>query len=247
MGHLPSGFKEHEECPRKVQREAKAQVMVFAEIFSVVVIVLLLLFCFRQRTELQHQVPTEIPTQSPTPTMTPSPTVTPTNTPSPSPTPSPIPEGKAVEKGHTFKPYTGHWAYNLKGSAQHSLQNVCHTAENGIRVVVDPYGVERYCVALGTYWAGGQPKDIGRCLDVYMINGAVLHCVLADVKRQEDTKGDKNRYGKINNDLLEFIVDEKHLPSSVKECGNVSKAGTDFEGDAWQIVVLDYWIEGFGR
>lgn len=216
-------------------------------VLEIVVVFVILMFCFRQRVEEPFPVPTVIPTQSPTPspTMTPSPTFTPSPSPSPSPTPSPIPKGKAVEKGHSFKPYTGHWAYNLHGSAQHSLQKVCRTAENGIRVAVDPYGVERYCVALGTFWAGGQPKDIGRCLDVYMINGAVLHCVLADVKRQEDAKG--NKYGRVNNDLLEFIVDEKVLSKAVKECGNVSKAGDEFVGDAWQIVVLDYWIEGFGK
>ena len=212
----------------------------FLEIVAVFVI---LFFCFRQRDGKQFPVPTEIPTESPTPspTMTPSPTFTPSPSPSPSLTPSPIPEGKAVEKGHAFKPYTGYWAYNLKGSAQHSLQKVCYSAENGIRVAVDPYGVERYCVALGTFWAGGHPQDIGRCLDVYMINGAVLHCVLADVKQEKHTKG--NKYGKTNNDLLEFIVDERKLAKAVKECGNVSKAGAEFEGDAWQIVVLDFYVE----
>ena len=215
-------------------------------LFEVVAVFLILCFCFRQRVESE---PVPVPTETPTTTMTPSPTFTPTpsptQSPTPSPTPSPIPVGKQVDSGHQFKPYTGYWAYNLKGSSQHSLQKVSYTAENGIRVAVDSYGVERYHVALGIYWAGGQPKDIGRCLDVYMINGAVLHCVLADVKRQEDAKG--NKYGRVNNDLLEFIVDEKVLSKAVKECGNVSKAGDEFVGDAWQIVVLDYWIEGFGK
>ena len=212
-------------------------------VLEIVAVFVILLFCFRQRDGEQFPVPTDIPTESPTPspTMTPKPTFTPSPSPSPSPTPSPIPEGKPVDNGHAFKPYTGYWAYNLKGSAQHSLQKVCYSAENGIRVAVDPYGVERYCVALGTFWAGGHPQDIGRCLDVYMINGAVLHCVLADVKRQEDAKG--NKYGKTNNDLLEFIVDERKLAKAVKECGNVSKAGAEFEGDAWQIVVLDFYVE----
>lgn len=240
MGHIFERSEEHEECSRTLQREKKTQVIAVLEIVAVFVI---LMFCFRQRVEAPFPEPTVIPTESPTPspTMTPSPTFTPTPSPSPSPTPTPVPEGKAVEKGHAFKPYTGYWAYNLKGSAQHSLQKVCYSAENGIRVAVDSFGVERYCVALGTFWAGGHPQDIGRCLDVYMINGSILHCVLADVKRQEDAKG--NKYGRINNDLLEFIVDEKLLNKAVKECGNVSKAGAEFEGDAWQIVVLDYWIE----
>ena len=228
----------------KEQREGKTQVI--AELLLVLGSVLILMSCFRQRVhEAPVPAPTMTPTVSPTFTPTPSPTMTPSPSPSPSPTPSPIPVGKAVEGGHTMKPYTGYWAYNLKGSAQHSLQKICKTAENGIRVATDSFGVDRYCVALGIYWAGGQPKDIGRCLDVYMVNGSILHCVLADVKRQEDAKG--NKYGRINNDILEFIVDEKVLSWAVKECGNVSKAGAEFEGDAWQIVVLDYWIEGFGE
>ena len=150
-----------------------------------------------------------------------------------------------VESGHKFKPFTGFWIYTAKGTAQHALQKVCHTAENGIRVAVDSTGVERYCVALGTYWAGGHPEHIGRCLDVYMVNGAVLHCVLADVKKQEDTKGGKNRYGKENNDILEFIVDERYLPKGVY--GDISDVGSEFEGDVASIIVFDEWIEGFGK
>ena len=188
-------------------------------------------------------VPVPTSTPSPTVTMTPTPTITPTPTPVPTPTPSPM----AVDSGHTFKPYTGYWAYNAKGTAQHKLQKVAETAANGIRVVMDPEGNYRYCVALGTAWAGGHPEHIGRCLDVYMVNGAVLRCVLADVKRQEDTKNNANRYGKTNNDILEFIVDEKVLSQAVKACGNVSKAGSEFEGDVAQIIVFDMWIEGFGK
>ena len=183
--------------------------------------------------------PTPIPTFTPTPTLTPTPTVTPT------PTPSPIPYVvKDVEKGHPFKPMTGYWAYNAKGTAQHALQKVARSADNGIRVVTDPLGVDRYCVALGTYWAGGHPEHIGRCMDVIMVNGAVLPCVLADVKKQEDTKGGKNRYGKINNDILEFIVDEKYLPKEVY--GDIQDVGEEFRGDVVHIIVYDLWIEGFG-
>ena len=183
--------------------------------------------------------PTPIPTFTPTPTLTPTPTVTPT------PTPSPIPYTvKDVEKGHPFKPFTGYWIYTAKGTAQHSLQKVARSADNGIRVVTDPLGVDRYCVALGTYWAGGHPEHIGRCMDVIMVNGAVLPCVLADVKKQEDTKGEKNRYGSTNNDILEFIVDEKYLPSGVY--GDIQDVGEEFRGDVAHIIVYDLWIEGFG-
>lgn len=187
---------------------------------------------------------TPTPTATPWPTSTPKPTQAPTSTPEPTTTPEPTP--KQAGKGHTFKPYTRYTAYNLKSSQQYKLQQIAKTAENGIRVVTDPLGNDRYCVALGTAWAGGQPKHIGRCLDVYMENGAVLRCVLADVKRQEDTVDGANLYGKTNNDVLEFIVDGAKIPKEVTRTGNVSNAGPEFRGGVTKIVVFDLWIEGFG-
>ena len=157
------------------------------------------------------------------------------------------PTPKQAGKGHTFKPYTRYTAYDLKSSQQYKLQKVAWTEKRtGIRIVTDPNGVDRYCVALGTAWAGGQPKHIGRCLDVYMENGAVLHCVLADVKRQEDTVDGANLYGKTNNDVLEFIVDGQKISQAVKTTGNVSNAGPEFVGGVERIEVFDLWIEGFG-
>jgi len=241
MGNIPSRLEEHEECQSEVQRAKQAKVMIVIE---AVVVIFILAFCFRQRTpEITEPtpLPTATVTPSPSPTFTPSPSPTVTPTPTPSPIPYVV---KEVDKGHPFKPFTGYWAYNLKGSAQHKLQKVARTDERtGIRVVTDPYGVERYCVALGTFWAGGHPEHIGRCLDVVMVNGSVLPCVLADVKRQEDAKG--NKYGRINNDVLEFIVDERYLPSGVY--GDMQRAGAEFEGDVKEMIIYDFWIEGFGK
>lgn len=199
------------------------------------------------QTTIPTQIPT-IPTHCPTSTPSPTPTPTPMPTFTPTPIPTPIPsERKEVGQGHTFKPYTRHFVYDVKGTAQCKLQSVAYTDERtGIRVVDDPLGEPRYCVALGTYWCGGHPQHIGRCVDVYMANGSVLKCVLADVKRTEDTINAGNRYGAVNHDVLEFIVDGKALPNAVKYYGNVSKAGKEFEGDAAYMIVYDMWIEGFG-
>lgn len=193
---------------------------------------------------------TNTPTPRPTEraSLTKTCTVTPTPEPTATPTPTPAPRTQPVEKkNHNFKPYTRYTAYNLKSSQQYKLQKVAWTeTRTGIRIVTDPNGVDRYCVALGTAWAGGQPKHIGRCLDVYMENGAVLHCVLADVKRQEDTVDGANLYGKTNNDVLEFIVDGQKISPAVKTTGNVSNAGPEFEGAVRNMVVFDLWIDGFG-
>lgn len=193
-------------------------------------------------------------TNTPTPRPTKQATVTkaistpePTTTPTPTPTPVLSRTLPAEKKNHNFKPYTRYTAYDLKSSQQYKLQKVAWTdPRTGIRIVTDPNGIDRYCVALGTAWAGGQPKHIGRCIDVYMENGAVLHCVLADVKRQEDTVNNANRYGRINNDILEFIIDCSKVPKEVITTGNVSKAGPEFEGAVREMVVFDLWIEGFG-
>ena len=234
---------------------------VVLEILLVVVAVILVLRFFGT-VKQDEQKPTQIPTQTPSPTQIPTipthcptntPTFTPTPSPSPTPTPTPIPsERKEVGRGHTFKPYTRHFVYDVKGTAQCKLQSVAYTDERtGIRVVDDPLGEPRYCVALGTYWCGGHPQHIGRCVDVYMVNGSVLKCVLADVKRQEDTKNRANRYGEINNDVLEFIVDGNKLPKNINLLtggnGNMSRAGKEFEGDAAYMIVYDMWIEGFGN
>jgi hypothetical protein len=187
-------------------------------------------------------------TNTPTPRPTkPAATKAPTPKPTQAPTATAGPTPKQVESGHTFKPYTSWTAYTMKSSQQYKLQKAAWTEKRtGIRIVTDPNGVDRYCIALGTYWAGGQPKHIGRCIDVYMENGEVLHCVLADVKRQEDTKDNANRYGRINNDILEFIVDTGRVPKEVIRTGNVSNAGPEFSGGVKNMVVFDLWIEGFG-
>ena len=192
-------------------------------------------------------------TNTPTPTVRASVpktcTITPTpeQTATPTPTPALSRTQPDEKKNHDFKPYTRHTAYDLKSSQQYKLQKAAWTeTRTGIRIVTDPNGIDRYCVALGTAWAGGQPKHIGRCLDVYMENGAVLHCVLADVKRQEDTVDGANLYGKTNNDVLEFIVDGQKISQAVKTTGNVSNAGPEFVGGVEKIEVFDLWIEGFG-
>lgn len=227
--------------------------LLVAEIFITFVLIIGVTFLFGETKErTPSPTPTNSPTMTeiPTPTSTPSPTATPTPMPTftPTPTPTPIPSvRKEVGQGHTFKPYTRHFVYDVKGTAQCKLQSVAYTDERtGIRVVDDPLGEPRYCVALGTYWCGGHPQHIGRCVDVYMVNGSVLKCVLADVKRTEDTINAGNRYGAVNHDVLEFIVDGKALPDAVKYYGNVSKAGKEFEGDAAYMIVYDMWVEGFG-
>lgn len=198
--------------------------------------------------------PTEIP---PTPTEKPverTSTPKPTNTPTSSATsvsrqntayPTGCPRTVYCDPGHEWKPYARHTAIKNKSSVQYKLLQLERTSENGLRVVTDPYGIDRYCIALAPQWAGGTGKDIGRCIDVYMKNGAVLHCVLADVKKPEHTQGKEGFYGS-RGEVTEWIAEQDRLPEIVRKSGDVSRIGKDWEGDTEKIVVLEYFITGFG-
>lgn len=222
-----------------------------------VVLVLCLIILARQSKRGDFRTdPPVTPTEIPSPTEQPTPSPSPTATLTPAPTKqftayrAYFPKTctiKPVESGHKYKAFERWTSLNAVGSTQWRLQQIARTAENGIRVVKDPEGFDRYCVALGTFWAGGHPEHIGRCVDIVMVNGAVLRCVLGDVKRTEDTKRKENKYGAGNNDVLEFIVELKELPEAARASGDCSKISQEFEGDAKEMIVWDMWIEGFGK
>lgn len=232
------------EDDEKLSRPQK--IAVAAEI-AAVIILLAVLIKNTPKQEATPTPPTEMPTATATLTPTPTLTNTPTPTSTPSPTPTTIPTPTPVQaRGNAFKPYTDWNNYNVKGSQQYKLQKVAMTDEDGIRIVQDPNGEWRYCVALGTAWAGGHPEHIGRCVDILMESGVVLKCVLADVKKTEHTQDKKNRYG-LNGELIEFIISEYSVCQKVRTTGNVSYAKEEFAGRAAGVWALDLWIDGFGK
>lgn len=219
-------------------------------------------------TPAPTRTPSPVPTDTPTPTeIPPTPTQTPTqgvkkakatNTPTPTEKPVksanivPYPTGRVGTQytddpdGHTWKPYARYTAITKAGSVEYKLRCMETTASNGLRIVLDPNGVWRYCIALEPQWAGGQSVDIGRCIDIKMTNGAVLHCVLADCKRHENSLNKEGRYGS-RGELVEFIADQAALPKRVRDTGDVSYCGEEFYGGFVSVTVLDLYIEGFGR
>ena len=209
-------------------------------------------------TNTPEPTATSTPTPEPTATSTPKPTNTPkpTKTPTPKPTKAPTPTksqykpgtaGKQmVERGgHEWKPYARYTAITNKTSPQYKLQQKAKTDENGLRYVYDEDGVKRYCVALGVKWAGGTFEDIGRCFDVEMANGAILHCCLGDIKKVEHSQDGAGRFGS-RGELLEFQVDQNKLPDIVRKSGDISRLGGAFEGEAVSITAYDAFIPGFG-
>ena len=217
------------------------------------------------------EICTNTPTQTPAPrttatstfTTTPSPEPTATNTPKPAKTPTPKPTKAAAKisvpyptghpgmqtvdhpEKHQWKPYARYTKITAKGSREYKLQQIAETAENGLRVVTDPEGVRRYCIALEPLWAGGQSVDIGRCIDLKMANGSTLHCVLGDCKKTEHSQNGEGRYGG-HGELVEFIADQPALPEIVRKCGDVSRISAEFAGAVVSVTVLPLYIEGFG-
>ena len=200
------------------------------------------------RTPTPKPTATEAPTETPVPTATSTPK--PTKTPKPKPTKAPVKTGavgtkKVPQGGHDWKPYARHTEITAKSSPQYKLQKIAKTDSNGLRYVTDKNEIKRYCVALPVYWAGGSPSDIGRCFDVKMSNGEILHCVLGDVKQIEHSQNGEGKFGS-RGELLEFQVEFSKLPKFMQNSSDISYFGGAFEGEAVEITVLDYYIAGFG-
>ena len=111
--------------------------------------------------------------------------------------------------------------------------------------MTDQEGVKRYCIALEPYWAGGTSKDIGRCVDLFMQDGSIIHCVLADTKRIERSQNGEGKYGR-KGELAEFLCDGNKLNAAVKTSGTVSSLGGAFAQEAIEVWVHDSFIAGFG-
>ena len=177
-----------------------------------------------------------------------------TNTPSPTPkpvkTPTEAPQGMIkyceVDNGiHGWKPWAWYTAITVVNSPQYRLQQLAVNDEQGIRIVKDPQGEWRYCVALPVFWAGGTSKDIGKCVNLHMENGAVLKCVLGDTKKKEHSLGGAGLYGR-RGELVEVQVDGSKIPAIVRDSGNASFFGDEWRGEVRYIEVFDMYIEGFG-
>lgn len=162
---------------------------------------------------------------------------------------------------HRRKIYTEFQRVNDKTSLQYKLlhgdwdgdgiADRYSDKESGVRVIRDRYGVERLCVAIGSYWADGH---IGRFVDFVMENGSVLPCVTCDVKQDIHTMGENRKYGSAANDLIEFYIDPLVRPI-VDYCetgeglryhaGDVSTAREEFAGSILKVIVYDEYIDGF--
>ena len=95
-----------------------------------------------------------------------------------------------------FKSYMPYTTITSKSSQQYKLQKIAYTGTYGIRQYDN-----RYCVAIGTAFNA----DVGTYFDLILANGAVIPCIVADIKANNHT--DSNNMVTIANGCLtEFII-----------------------------------------
>ncbi len=100
-------------------------------------------------------------------------------------------------------------AVTAKGSPQYRLLNSsdCYTdEETGIRMVDGCY-----CVALGSYYG----TKIGTKYKITLDSGKEFNVILCDGKSNRHTDAN-NQYAVVNNDVLEFYVEKRKIPSGIR-------------------------------
>ena len=131
---------------------------------------------------------------------------------------------KDVPINNSFKSYLGYNKITDTCSNQYKLQQFAYTNSNGLRMVEN-----RICIALGSYYS----RDVGQYVDVYMKNGEVLKCIVADCKNDAHT--DKNNQQHFDGSVVEFIVDisivENLLMTPYGCSGDISDISSEFEGE----------------
>jgi len=118
---------------------------------------------------------------------------------------------KISSKG--FKSFMQHTSIKDKTSLQYKLQSeFAYTGDYGIRQVNN-----RYCIAIGTAFGA----NIGTYVDLFLENGTMIPCIVADIKSDKDTFDD-NITTIHTGCVSEFVVEIDSLYSEVKRKGDIS-------------------------
>lgn len=140
---------------------------------------------------------------------------------------------RSVPRTNTsMKTYMDYRAITNKSSEQYKMQQRedVYTDEEGFRMIGD-----KFIVAVGTYYA----KEVGVELAIELSSGTVFEAVVGDIKDDKHTDS-TNRQHKIDNSVIEFIVDVKGMDKLSKKMGDCSyaeKAG--LKGDIVSIIVVE--------
>ena len=112
-----------------------------------------------------------------------------------------------------FKSYMDYRALTNRSSRQYALQQEAYTNEQGFRIY-DGY----YMIALGTYYA----KSVGERFRITLDSGQSFLAITGDIKSDAHTDSLHQHRG---GNIVEFIVDQRLIPSTCRRMGDMSYAG----------------------
>ena len=143
---------------------------------------------------------------------------------------------KQIEYKDIFTPSNGIKSYmdyrtiTLTSSKQYKLQyTYAYTGNYGIRQING-----RYCIAVGSHFT----KKVGTYLDLYLENGEIIPCILADCKADIHTDK-RNIITEHDGSLAEFIIDKNSLKKEIKLHGDVSKACSEWDSPIEKIRIYE--------
>lgn len=116
-----------------------------------------------------------------------------------------------------FKAFMDYRTITNRSSTQYSLQQLAYTDADGFRKI-DDY----YMIAVGTYYSDYCGKTFLIVLDTEI----EFYAIVGDIK--QDIHTDINNQYAGNGNVIEFIVDTRHIPTYCYQMGDMSYAG--FEG-----------------
>ena len=129
-----------------------------------------------------------------------------------------------------FKSFMQYTSIKDKSSPQYRLQNeFAYTGNYGIRQVNG-----RYCIAIGTAFEA----DVGTYIDLFLENGTIIPCIVADIKSDKDTFDD-NITTIQNGCVSEFVVEIDSLYSITKEKGDISYCCEEWNSPVKTIRIYD--------
>lgn len=139
-----------------------------------------------------------------------------------------------VPTNNSFKSYMDCSYITNTSSKQYAFKSEYLCSACGIMLVDG-----RYVIALGSYYT----TNIGNRVDLVMENGAIVECIIGDVKANKDTDS-TNRQHSIDNSVVEFIVSTDFLSNKVRTMGDCSYADERLIGEIKEIRVYDEIMEG---
>lgn len=111
-----------------------------------------------------------------------------------------------------FKSYMDYRTITDETSLQYKLQQDAITDVFGFRRYND-----YYMVAVGTFYS----KKVGQKFNIELQSGKTFNVIVADIKMDIHTDEANHQYDKINNSIIEFIVNVDRISSNSRIRGNM--------------------------